>query len=249
MAATSCNSFHAEHLGRCHCECVMVDVGLNDGRTLLHWPVHLAQRMQKLNRSSQAGVRRRLEWCIARNSSCYYGFEANSAFDQGLLALQTSLRGQGVPVRLFTSTAFGIGAEPIDFLVEPFSFGTGAISSTTEPTNILSYRNRFGHWTRNHTTTVASHYRRVRVPSMDAGEFLRAVVVAPSFVGLKLDAEAGEYTLLPHLLLTMPQVVCAIDALAVEWHEAISKRHRGGREHLRWLMRRPVCPTSLFEWH
>ena len=31
------------HLGVCHCECVFVDVGLNDGSTLLHWPRNAAR--------------------------------------------------------------------------------------------------------------------------------------------------------------------------------------------------------------
>ena len=99
------------------------------------------------------------------------------------------------------------------------------------------------------STTVAAHFRKIRVRSTDARVFLSAVFHASSFVALKLDIEAGEYTLLPHLLLTDPQVLCGLDVLAIEWHESIAKKHRGGREHVRWLMRRPECPASLFEWH
>ena len=119
---------------------------MNDGSTLQRWPLHLLERLHKLNRSSQVSVRSRLQACVDRNASCYYGFEANPAFDTQLTTLQHVLRSKGVLVRLFTSTAFSMRNDEIDFLVEPFELRTGAIGSTTETNNILSYRNSFGHW-------------------------------------------------------------------------------------------------------
>ena len=244
------SSIHALYFSVCRCECVIVDVGLNDGKSLLTWPVHLLNRFKKLNRSSQASVRHRLHTCVERNATtCFYGFEANPAFDLKLLTLESQLRGQGIRARLFRSMAFSTGSEGADFLVEPFEYRTGAVSSTMESNNVLAYQNEMGHWKTNFTTSVSDHYKRVRVNSMDAGQFLAAVVKDSDFVGVKLDVEGFEYRLLPQLLLTVPRVLCAIELLAIEWHEHIARQYRGGRDHIRWLMRRPECSASLIEWH
>ena len=113
---------HVRHLGVCHCECVFVDVGLNDGSTLLHWPRNAARSTAmsagtirrdrripglRWHLREQPLLRARMKRCLANSTanSCFYGFEANGAFTARLLALQRRLRVAGQRVALFTETA------------------------------------------------------------------------------------------------------------------------------------------------
>ena len=148
MTTTSCpDSIHAAHFGVCRCDCVLVDVGLNDGQSLFAWSTHLLARFVKNNRSWQTPLRNRLQSCVQQNmTTCYYGFEANPAYDATLLSLESQLRAQGRRARLFRSVAFSTDARGAEFLVDTPQFKTEGKSSTLEPNNILVYRNWMGHW-------------------------------------------------------------------------------------------------------
>ena len=84
-----------------HCACAFVDIGLNDGSTLLTW-----WRRIDLKRlpTEQA---QRLRACQAKplESHCFFGFEANSRWSTQLKALQQRLQGRGAQVELVTDTA------------------------------------------------------------------------------------------------------------------------------------------------
>lgn len=158
----SCGESHRTHLGLCRCACVLVDVGLNDGSTLESWALEaarsggrpvggglndpavralLAQSGGDYLRGDGAWPSRRaqLEACTAsaddpdpERRTCYYGFEANGVFDQPLGAIEAGLRAKGRHVKLFTSTAFNVHANPATFLVEPKSSRTGNTGATLE---------------------------------------------------------------------------------------------------------------------
>lgn len=112
------SSIHASHVGRCHCDCVLVDVGLNNGDSLLSWPKAALASAQD-HGEADAPVWRRLHSCMASSAACYYGFEANPDFSGRLEALEAQLREDGRPVRLFTETAFSTSSEGADVFVEP----------------------------------------------------------------------------------------------------------------------------------
>lgn len=82
----SCSTIHSIFLGVCRCDCVFVDVGLNDGRTLQEWPVAANHMLQRLH--LQPSLVDSFGRCMraANLTTCYYGFEANEAFDKTLQA-------------------------------------------------------------------------------------------------------------------------------------------------------------------
>ena len=66
---------------------------------------------------------------------------------------------------------------------------------------------------------------------------------------LKVDVESFEFRLLPHLLLTRPRALCAVELLVIEWHEWMNKQHEGISGALSWLMRQPECNMTVESWH
>ena len=202
------SSIHASHVGRCHCDCVLVDVGLNNGDSLLSWPKAALASAQD-HGEADAPVWRRLHSCMASSAACYYGFEANPDFSGRLEALEAQLREDGRPVRLFTETAFSTSSEGADVFVEPAKFGTGQQVSTLDPHVNLVTRQKgvncssgadstpgvhgrlhCGKWMVNKSTTAESHYVKTRVASIDGGEFLAELVRASGFVALKVGVES-----------------------------------------------------------
>ena len=90
--------------------------------------------------------------------------------------------------------------------------------------------------------------RNVTVPAIDFAAFLRYNAAPPSPGGLtivKIDVEAAEYNLLPHLLLT--GALCHADHLLIEWHlNALPAKERlsglGLRLALQHVLKR--CPSA-----
>lgn len=209
------STFHAEALGVCRCECVLVDVGLNNGYSLMEWPRQAAMELARADRENEhrSEVNRRMHQCLRkRETTCYYGFEGNPAFDERLMATQEQLRRRGHHVKLYTSTVFSTHGGEADFFVEPARFHTGAVLSTLDPSLKLVSKVQPRKGARillNTSETVRRHYQRTRVKSTDAAAFLSALAEASDFVAMKLDIESFEYTLLPHLILTNPQRLCA----------------------------------------
>ena len=227
---SSASSIHQRLLGVCSCDCMFIDVGLNDGRSLQAWP------QEVLSRLGRRGPFHQVSKCLQLKSSsatinnpkqvtCWYGFEANPGFSSTLSALQQRLRGNGLRVHLFTNTAFNVNTEPVDFFVDSQAHGLG---STLVSTNVVHSHvrgplgGRGSKWVFDSAHTVHENFTRIRSQSVDAGSFLRSALkteTSSSLIALKIDVEGFEYRLLRHLLYNgFAEYLCRIDLLAVEWH-------------------------------
>ena len=165
-------SFHFMHLGVCHCPCVLIDVGLNTGKSLKTWAAEAATRAERHSA--------RLAECASSSYTCYYGFEANPAFDARLQSLETKLRGEGTRVKLFTSTAFNLHSNAAEFMVDRSTRQNSegeAVTSTLESSKRLVFQDRAGNW-RHRNATVAERFKRTLVRSTDASAFFASVLGA-----------------------------------------------------------------------
>ena len=192
--------------------------------------------------------RAKLEQCVTDNSTCYYGFEANKVFDHPLGELEHELRKQGRPVKLFTSTAFNVNNETTTFLVEPKHGHSGNTGGTLERDKKMVFVDKSGVWRHNNNVSVSERYHRQTVKSISAGPFLADLAASSDFLAMKMDIEGFEYTILPHLLLTQPRALCAVDVMAIEWHERMVPKFAGASHHLGFMMRHADCGTTLLDW-
>lgn len=263
---SSAGHFHHAHLGVCTCECFLIDVGANNGSSVDGWPMEALYdgAMKGSLEALQAVPSRhaRFKECVASPNRCYYGFEANPAFDASLHKLQAARRAVGVHMHIFRSTAFNIGDADADFLVEPEKTINGvrtdddpntarAFGSTLEGMKGYIFQDAHGVWRKNKKENVSERYRHTTVRSVDAAGFLATLAASSSkFVGMKMDVEGFEYRLLGHLLLTTPRALCALDVLAIEWHEHMMTygQHEGASTHLAWMMAHPMCNVTLLPW-
>ena len=241
-------SLHATHLGLCRCACVLVDVGLNDGSSLLEWPHRAASMLGRSPFPQRQQLRPLVKACARSNTTCYYGFEANPGFDEKLQLLESQHRQHGLPIRIFTSTAFSNHSGGADFLVEPPGHKTGGVSSTLDGSKPLTTVDSKGNWHTNFSSTVAGSFIRTRVNSMSATEFITGLISSSDVAMLKMDIEGYEYTLLPQLLRADPAVVCKLALLVVEWHERMMPKHRGERIKLIRLFSLKRCNLTVVSW-
>jgi len=129
--------------GVCRCSCVLLDVGLNDGKSLLQWPwVAYNFTGQHTLGGPWSAARRRLHDCLhapsgAASSTCYYGIEANPYWNGQLTTLEQSLRTAGVRAKLFVSTAFSTHAGGADFFVEPATWSERSIAALDKNAHAL----------------------------------------------------------------------------------------------------------------
>ena len=181
---SSAPSLHGQHLGVCRCACTFVDIGLNDGRTLLHWWRH-----PSLAASLPAAQLQRLQACAAlpHKSHCYYGIEANARWSERLLEQQRRLRARGLRVKLFTDTALSTKEGVHEFFVERSGPG---LDASLEATREEHYKDSRG-WHRNPQTSLreSKAFRAERVRTMDAAPFFAQLAHASDFVAVKLDIE------------------------------------------------------------
>lgn len=183
-------SFHWRHVHACHCPCVLVDVGLNTGQSLMNWALMASKREERSLRTAK------LAKCIASKDTCFYGFEANPAFDEPLLQLEARLRQGQRRVKIFTSTAFNVHSDPATLYVQPTpSMSNGSALPAYQP----------GHRVKQYapgSTLVASKagfdrapvhgrnagYRATTVRSMDASVFFLSVLDANTgFAAAKIE--------------------------------------------------------------
>jgi len=246
----ACGTNHMAAFQVCHCACVIVDIGLNNGDSLLQWAPEALSLAS--GDASWPARREQLSQCIADNATtCYYGFEANPVFDKQLKELEGRLRAEERRVKLFTSTAFNVHSDPTEFLVEPRSSRSGNTGSTLEKEKRFAFIDRSGMWRQNvhKNVSVTERYRTVHVPSIDAAEFLADLTASSDFIALKLDIEGFEFTLLPYLLLTNPRALCALSVMAVEWHERMVPKYHGVVAHLHYMMTHSFCNVTTLGWH
>lgn len=107
----------ARQLG--NCKCAFVDVGANDGTSVASWPYELVTRLK--GQQKHAELAARLGECLQPplSETCFFGFEANPAFDGWLIRKEASLRARGLRVRIFNSTALGLNSQPTMLFVPP----------------------------------------------------------------------------------------------------------------------------------
>ena len=233
---SSCpHSLHAQYLGVCQCDCTFVDVGLNDGDSLLSW--YKTVRFKHTDAAS--GVK---SCARGAGTACYYGFEANPVFNGTLLALESRLLNANVRVKVFVSTAFSTHADGALLFVQPPEHDAKATGSTLEPHKKISTMSSRGQFRVDVNRNAKNSYASARVASVDATAFLAAIVRDSNVTAVKVDVEGYEYELLSHVLLTRPQSLCELDLLAVEWHEGTRlPMHRGHRAHLEWMLDQRPC--------
>ena len=255
----------------CSCRCIFVDVGLNDGDTLMNWPQTALREMGR-DALDNARTRRRhaeMTSCLSdsnRRSTCYLGFEANPSFTGRLQTLERQLRANGVCVELSTSTAFGITNGRATLHVD--SVTQSSLGSTLDPRKPVVGPLQISrlNLTANHTYSAER-----QVSSRDAAQFLQSLhgmrtnlttgPQHPPFIAMKLDVEGFEYTLLRNLLKrvthtglqpnksTSRQALCDIAVLAVEWHEKTGAAdYKGRTEVLMKSLQQPNCHTIVLKW-
>jgi hypothetical protein len=236
-----------------NCDCAIIDVGLNNGATLLQWPAEAVARLQGNTKKGDKAIARSMHRCLAhKDTACFYGFEANPVFDGRLRHMETQLRREGRKVQLFASTAFGTSSQNVTFFVQPAGpeGSTGSSLDGSKPlTSVIRRTTSKPVWYTNLSTEIREHYVETTVQSVDAAAFLARMHAASAFVAVKIDIEGYEYTLLKQLLLTAPSVVCRLKLLVIEWHERKMPAHAGEAAHLIWLMKQAECGVQLLAWH
>ena len=242
-----------------NCPCTLIDVGLNNGESLLKWAPEaiaysapggtFANLPSIVDDAAWPARRSKLQQCIDDKNTCYYGFEANPSFDETLDAIERTLRDAGRPVKLFTRTAFNINDQPAEFLVEPPHSRSGNTGSTLEKDKGSHFIDKSGQWRHNNNKTVLdAGYQKRKVASVNASAFLSDVIASSGFVAVKMDIEGFEYTLLEYLLLTNPRAICGLDIFAIEWHGHMVPKHATKTPHLLHMLTSQYCGVSVLPW-
>ena len=123
-----------------HCRCLFIDVGLNNGDSLIQWPRAAADE-SRLTPAQRRGMRQCLS-DIHVNSTCYVGFEANPNFNARLLDVEKALLSSGRRVRIFRETAVSTKDGTVEFMVDTQGHGLG--SSVEKSKALVSLKN--GQW-------------------------------------------------------------------------------------------------------
>ena len=269
--------FHQQHLGgEARCRCVLVDVGLNTGSSLVEWPhqamvklgkPHGKQHQQQVT-PPNAWAERSLLRCAVDRDTCYYGFEANPTFTPQLRAMESQLRnGSGYllrdasasgggrymhrkRVKIFTATAFHLGGDgEVDFFVETAGRHPSLSSTLVGAQSTYWQDTERRRWHINHSLSMADHAQRVRVAAMDAAHFLESLAATSDFVALKLDVEGYEFSLLPQLLREHRNATCAVQLWAIEFHEHLSREYADEAARLQAQLRSCATDPVVLDWH
>jgi hypothetical protein len=236
---------HVQHFGICRCKCVFIDVGANDGSTLMQWPRSASDSTRMSAGTTRRDkktpglrwhlrafpeLRERLHTCLGNaSSSCFYGFEGNADFTPRLTKLQANLRRRGVHATYFTETLFAKADGEQRFHIDRGSLHLGssieAAAGAVDP---------------------GDSSRIVR--SVDARRFLEELRAFSGLVAMKLDVEGYEYQLLEHLLSTSS--LCGrLELLLVEWHEHLfGNATRGASERLSQRLEGHKCGVPTLAW-
>lgn len=255
-----------DDLSSCGCECILVDVGLNTGDTLLGWPLGAAALLKRRGGQEANGITRHaaasskadaLAKC-AHADSCYLGFEPNPLFTARLQEQQAALRAGGIRVSIFTGTALAVADGTATFYAQDtpperaYNTTFENVGSSLEPgRQVTGFSN--GSFFKSRTTAAAA-YKHVQVATIGATRLFEQLAASKAkFVALKLDVEGTEFRLLRSVLLRNPKALCALDVLAVEWHPGrlIGKSAvpAWARRAIEWLLNDESCKVQLLGWH
>ena len=233
------------------CRCVFVDIGLNDGASLMRWPSEALALLQKQSSSSSGAAARALRQCQrATAEACYIGIEPNPGFAAHLAELEASLLANGTRAKILRETALGVEDGSADLYVAD---NDGGVGSTLEAGKAHSFSTHGGRRWRSTGQTASSAYRNVTVRTLGAANFLRTLQAATPLVFVKLDVEGFEFQVLRSVLTTRPAALCRLSVLAIEWHnDRLTKAAAvppQAMETLEWLMRGSSCGVELLRWH
>ena len=243
----------------CYCKCVFIDVGANDGQTLLDWPHQAAAQLVETK-----GMRRRagmfpglsasrwtmrqapatrgiLRRCMQKhsiNQTCFYGFEGSRRFTSHLNKLRNHYLQTAHNVAVFTETVFAMQ--------------DGLASFETHEGKVASLGSRIGNGDHSSPAPGANKITIRNVTSVNGSRFLEEISDArfSGHVALKLDVEGFEYQILEDLLST--GAVCAprLNLVAVEWHSpgnSSAFTPRSASELVRRL-ESSECNTTTMAW-
>jgi len=226
-----------------HCHCLFIDVGLNNGDSLIQWPREAADNA-RLSPDQRRGMRQ----CLSDmhvNATCYVGFEANPNFNARLLDVEKALLSSGRRVKIFRETAVSTEDGTIEFMVDTEGHGLG---SSAEPSKAVVTRSKDGQWSTDFSRSIKDAYQKVLVPSVDLGRFLHTATQRSPFVAVKLDVEGLEYKLLRHMLQYYPHALCKCKLLAIEWHERMMLGERGSALKLTSALTAEPCGVPVLQW-
>lgn len=185
-------------------------------------------------------------------TTCFVGIEPNPTFTGRLRMLERHARARGVRVQVLTQTALALTDGHATLFVDEKDGGVGStLEASKKQVNQVPGKHLPGKGWRFHNHSVATVYPRKSVRTLSAAPFLRSLLAASRFVGVKLDIEGYEYALLRSLLVTHPEVVCGLGILAAEWHERMMTDNAvpaGVSVALEWLLEGPGCGVPLVRW-
>ena len=225
-----------------HCRCLFIDVGLNNGDSLIQWPRAAADE-SRLTPAQRRGMRQCLS-DVHVNSTCYVGFEANPNFNARLLDVEKALLSSGRRVRIFRETAVSTKDGTVEFMVDTQGHGLG--SSVEKSKALVTLKN--GQWNTDFSRSIKDVYQKVLVSSVDLGRFLHTAHQRSHFVAVKLDVEGLEYKLLRHMLQYYSHALCKCKLLAIEWHERMMLEEQGSAQQLTSTLTAEPCGVPVLQW-
>jgi len=254
--------------------CGLVDVGLNDGRSLLQWPHEALRELQARGREP---VNRTLH----STPNAFHWISRFKAHVRTALERQDERRVGRVLSRLRQCMAHSSQSSPSDqacyygFEANP-SFHSrlteleeslhrqGACASLHLDTAFADRTSVSNFYVSSQASTKSSLDKSQRgtstgakstvISTEDAGLFLRNVTRSHSFVAAKVDIEGSEFDVLRHLILHHAATLCSVDLLLVEWHRMPVTARQPARTHidleslLPWLLAVEDCRTVVLPW-
>lgn len=254
------NSPHLAAFGQCRCQCTFLDVGANDGDTLLTWIGEFLKPGSPYHKQLPQKLKRTLQSCFtSQRNLCFYGIEGNPRFTTQLQKLHKLLTEEGFHAKLYTDTVLGLEDGFVTMFVEPGIRGMDSSLLAGKKTHYFAPKkgatatqkgSNLGNWVSSNSP-ISETFRHVRVTSIGAARFLTSLQRHSDFVGMKLDVEGYEYTLFRRLLVTAPQVLCNLNLAHVDWHEhyltnasdtpAVATSSGTVRQTLEWLLTSDAC--------
>lgn len=197
---------HLSEIGRKHCDCTFVDVGLNSGASLTAWPV----TMLSLKRQRNEVIPARLPWCVHQlqkavtlgeggGSVCLYGFEPDPRWAPSLQKMEKQMKGKGLGVRIYTKTALATTTGNMTLYIAPHSTHSSLVGNKKALPGALK-RGEFGQPKSKRapepgeTLANSNDVVRAAVSTFSAADFVHALArrkhaASSSLIAMKIDIE------------------------------------------------------------
>ena len=253
------SSPHMAAFGRCRCQCTFLDVGANDGDTLLTWMGGFLSDAPgaKWHEQLPSRLKGALQGCFeSQRNMCFYGIEGNPRFVAQLDKLSEVLKKEGFQANLLTKTVLGLEDGITTMFVDPGVRGMDSTLLADKKTHYFKTKDdthaSWGSWVSS-PKPVSNTFKHVNVTSLGAARFLSSLTQYSDFVGMKIDIEGFEYPLFRKLLVTEPQALCNLNLTHVDWHEhhlrngssddvpEVASNDFAVRKVLEWLLTSKSC--------